>query len=104
MSGSSASDRVLERAMTGLPSFTDDTPVPESTLVDLFFEAVDARGDLAALQRLHADGRLEDLSYRQVLASVKAVVASLREAGFERGDRAAILAENRVEWALIDYG
>ncbi len=82
----------------------DRRPVPESTLVELFFEAVDRHGDRAALQRLSSPDTLESISYRQALAIVKQVVAALEASGIARGDRVAILSENRPEWSLADWG
>ncbi len=90
--------------MTALSYFANETAVPESTLVRLFLEAVDEHGDLPALQRLSGPDRVEDISYRDALAIVKRFRAALAESGVRRGDRAAILAENRPEWALTDYG
>jgi long-chain acyl-CoA synthetase len=82
----------------------DRRQVPESTLVDLFFEAVDSRGEHAALQRMPTAESLESLSYREVLGLVKQVAAALEARGIARGDRVGILAENRTEWAIADYG
>jgi long-chain acyl-CoA synthetase len=82
----------------------NETPVPESTLVDLFLGAIDRhRGDVA-LQRMVSETSLADLSYGDVLAVVKQVAAALEGRGILRGDRVAILSENRPEWALADYG
>jgi len=51
-----------------------------------------------------SESALEDIPYEQVLATVKLVTAALQEQGIERGDRVAILSENRPEWAIADYG
>ena len=83
---------------------TDERRVPESTLVELFFEAVDRFGDHPALQRMATPDRLEDISYREVHRLVKRVAAALEARGLARGDRVGILSENRPEWALTDYG
>jgi len=78
--------------------------LPRSTLVELFFEAVETHKGRVALQRMASEHTLEDITYEQVLARVKLVTAALQEHGIERGDRVAILSENRPEWALADYG
>lgn len=73
------------------------------TLVDLFFEVVDRLGDRPALQ-WYGDGSWPSMTYNEALERVRGVSGALAELGLERGDRAAILAENRPEWALADYG
>lgn len=90
--------------MSTLSYYADDRPVSEGTLVELFFEAVDRFGDAAALQRMTTETTVEDISYRRVHTTVKRIVAALAESGLGRGDRAAILSENRPEWPLTDYG
>lgn len=90
--------------MTSLSYAANDTPVPESTLTELFFEGVARHGSHPALQRLATAESVVDIGYPEVLRAVKGVAASLESFGLGRGDRAAILAENRPEWALADYG
>ncbi len=83
----------------------DERTVSEGTLVDLFFEAVERFGDeRRALEYLPEEGKLAGHTYAEVLAIVQKVSASLEHHGVTRGDRAAILSENRPEWALADYG
>jgi long-chain acyl-CoA synthetase len=89
--------------VTTLDYFADDRTVPETTLTELFFDAVDRRRDRTALRRLKAEEEIEGLTYADVLERVKEIVCGLRAAGLERGDRAAIYAENCVEWALTDW-
>lgn len=89
--------------MTTLDYFSDETPVPESTLTDLFFEAVDRFGAAAAFQRFESENSVVDISYDEALDIVRKVSAGLSSRGIERGDRVAILSENRPEWALADY-
>jgi long-chain acyl-CoA synthetase len=82
----------------------NDTPVPESTLTELFFDALDRHRDMVAFQRMPAKGVLEDITFGEAFDVVRHVTAALERSGLARGDRVAILAENRPEWAFVDYG
>ena len=44
-----------------------------------------------------------DLSYRDLAGRVEDLSIGLQELGVRRGDRVAILSENRPEWAIADY-
>jgi long-chain acyl-CoA synthetase len=76
--------------------------LPEATLVELFFEAMDRFEDRPAF-RYHADGAWHDLSHREAMDRIRKAGRALAAAGLNRGDRAAILSENRPEWAMADY-
>lgn len=76
--------------------------VPCGTLTGIFLEAVERFGPRPALSYWSA-GEWRSITYGQVLEQVKGVAAALGALGLERGDRAAILSENRPEWALVDY-
>ena len=71
--------------------------LPRSTLVELFFEAVETHRGRVALQRMVSERALEDITYEQVLATVKLVTAALLEHGIERGDRVPILSDHFIE-------
>ncbi len=81
--------------------FANEADVPEGTLVDLFFAATDRLADRPAY--LSAVAGDPSWDYARVRRAVAKGAAALSELGLERGDRAAILAENRVEWALADW-
>ena len=42
------------------------------------------------------------LTYKEVAEQVKQVSLGLRALGVERGDRVALLSENRPEWVIAD--
>jgi long-chain acyl-CoA synthetase len=48
-------------------------------------------------------GRWADISYRDMAERVQDLSIGLQELGVRRGDRVAILSENRPEWAIADY-
>ena len=77
--------------------FASPADVPEGTLVDLFLGATDS---LAASV---AYGGARSFTYSQVRDEARRGAAALARSGIGRGDRVAILSENRVEWALADW-
>ncbi len=80
------------------------TPVPSGTLTGLLFETVERLGDRVAFQTISPSGELDGISYRRFLSHTRAVSLGLRRLGLVRGDRVAILSENRVEWSQVDFG
>jgi long-chain acyl-CoA synthetase len=83
----------------------NEAGLPRGTLVELFLTAVDRFGDHPAFRHFPGPGpELRSISYGEAYESVRAVAHALDRLGLARGDRAAILAENRPEWALTDYG
>ncbi len=73
------------------------------TLTELFFGAMDRFRDRPAALRYKVDGRWQAISYASLLERVHAASVGLLELGVRPGDRVAILAENRPEWAISDY-
>ena len=53
--------------------------------------------------RAKRGGRWSDIGYRELADSVQDLSLGLLELGVRRGDRVAILSENRPEWAITDY-
>jgi long-chain acyl-CoA synthetase len=75
--------------------------MPADTLIGLFLDAVSTRRRPDLFQRKTAQG-WESISSERALAEVESLALGLRELGVSRGDRVALLAENRVEWPLTD--
>lgn len=78
--------------------------VPNGTLAELFLEAVDRFGDKPSCRRILPEGGYEEFTYSQQYSMARKVWGGLRAAGLARGDRIAILSENRPEWAQVDFG
>lgn len=72
------------------------------TLTELFFEALERfhRDDAYQVKR---DGRYQPISHATVHERVRRLALGLQELGLARGDRVAILSENRPEWAFADW-
>jgi long-chain acyl-CoA synthetase len=72
------------------------------TLTDIFFTIGASRRDQAMLV-LDRGGAWTAISSDEVSSRVRAVAAALRAWGLGKGDRVAILGENRWEWAVADF-
>lgn len=72
------------------------------TLNDILFTIAESRRDRATLYQ-DASGAWQPISSSQVYQRVRAVAGALRSWGIRKGDRVAILSENRWEWAIADF-
>ena len=73
------------------------------TLTRLFFDAVEQHARHPAAFRHKTGGVWTPVPHREAEERVRAIALGLRELGIKEGDRVAILAETRLEWALVDY-
>lgn len=76
--------------------------VPRGTLTRLFLEAVDEWDKPDALLGAR-DGEWRPIPHRELLETVRRISSGLRQLGIGRGDRVALLSENRPEWAYADF-
>lgn len=72
-----------------------------ATLNDVFRTTVSI--PRAAAMKYKRDGRWIDITVPEFAATVRHFSTGLRSLGIERGDRVAILSENRPEWTLSDF-
>ena len=73
----------------------------ETTINAMLKDVIKAHGSKAALSR-KVDGNYQDISYDELGAQVKDFALGLIELGVRKGDRVALLSENRPEWAISD--
>jgi long-chain acyl-CoA synthetase len=71
------------------------------TLVDVFNAAVEH--DRSAAMAFRSGSHWQDLSARDLYQRVMNVARALQGWGLSKGDRVAILSENRPEWAIADF-
>jgi len=71
------------------------------TLIGIFLEGVSTYRKPDQFMRRAAQG-WESISAERALADVEALALGLRELGVAKGDRVALLSENRYEWPLTD--
>ena len=79
------------------PEFYRDCP----NLAKMFFDQAARRGDGPFLWAKQ-EGRYRPVTWREAAERVTALAAGLHALGVEPGDRVALVAENRPEWAIAD--
>jgi long-chain acyl-CoA synthetase len=72
-----------------------------NTLADVFFAVVERKGERVAMTR--QSGAWQSITPAQFQAWVYQTIRHLKSWGVGRGDRVAILSENRPEWAIVDF-
>jgi long-chain acyl-CoA synthetase len=77
-------------------------PTDRDTIPRIFLSAIDRFGRAGAL-RYKAGGEWRGWSHAEVEERASAIAAALEAWGVERGDRVALLSENRPEWAMVDF-
>jgi len=78
--------------------------MPQGTLTQLFFDAVDRWAKThAAAYRVKTGGAWHAITHRDAEQRVRWVSLALRELGIQPGDRVSILSETRPEWAIADF-
>jgi long-chain acyl-CoA synthetase len=71
------------------------------SFADLLRHAAETHGDRVFLPRRHSRGG-EPVTFRQLRDDARRLAAGLRAQGVGRGDRVALIAENRYEWLACD--
>jgi len=74
---------------------------PPGTICKLFFDAVERRRPNA--MQVRVGGAYQPISHDRILEWVRRIALGLSAIGVRKGDRVAILSENRPEWAISDY-
>ena len=82
------------------PGTNASLPMSIATLNDIFFTAVDHDLDQAMLQR--EGGKWLPISSREFARNTFRTAQALLSWGIRKGDRVAILSENRPEWPISD--
>ena len=78
------------------------TPAPLSTINDLFCRMAAAANPRAILWQ-DEFGQWQPISSDQIYQRVRALAEAFLDWGAKKGDRIALIAENRWEWAVTDF-
>ena len=71
--------------------------------VNSVFEIMSSRGgETVALEKI-SSSEWKPISSQQMYSRVRALVQQLESWGIKRGDRVALVSENRWEWAVVDF-
>jgi long-chain acyl-CoA synthetase len=73
-----------------------------TTINDLFFRVAAAANPRAVLWQ-DAAGQWQPISSDQMYQRVRALATALQRMGVRKGDRVALISENRWEWAVVDF-
>ncbi|MFN8651675.1 MAG: long-chain fatty acid--CoA ligase [Gemmatimonadales bacterium] len=73
------------------------------TLNDIFFGAMERNAARPVAMRYKQDSEWKEISFAETRQRVEWLAAGLRELGIKAENRIALLAENRPEWAIIDF-
>ena len=74
------------------------------TLISMLEHSIQHYGSKPALAHKPKGGTYQDISYTELGESVDAFSKGLNALGVQKGDRVALLSENRPEWAITDFG
>jgi long-chain acyl-CoA synthetase len=74
-----------------------------STIAEMFIGVTGALGKKDAFLR-KVEGKYTGINYNELFEQVEGFALSLRALGLSHGDRIGIMAENRLEWVITDFG
>ena len=72
-----------------------------ATLTEMFLNTVKTNGSKTALMN-KVEGKYQGITYQEFGEKVKDFALGLASLGVKKGDRVALLSENRPEWAISD--
>lgn len=74
------------------------------TLTEVYAGAADLFGDLPAFARKDASGKFTPLSFRELYETGLDLATALVSLGVHARDHVGLIADNRLEWIICDYG
>ena len=86
------------------PLHLDASELNPDTMLAVVVGQVQRRRDTVSLNIKDERGSWVPVTWNQLHESTTAFAAALVHAGIDKGDRVALLAENRLEWLWCDFG
>ncbi len=78
--------------------------IPAETLTALYRGAAERFGSLPAFAAKDSSGKFQPTSYREIYDRGMALATALIGLGLQPREHVGLLADNRLEWILCDYG
>lgn len=78
--------------------------LPAETLPQLFRLAAERYGERPAFASKDSEGVYQPISYRELYERGVALATALIDLGVEAREHVGLLADNRLEWIIVDYG
>jgi len=80
------------------------TPIPQISTINDLFRRVSAAANPRAVLWPDEFGQWQPISSDQMYQRVRALAEAFLSWGAKKGDRIALISENRWEWAVTDFG
>ena len=74
-----------------------------SSLAEMFFDVADRFSSKTAYM-YKKDGSYQSIIFKDMAENVNNVAGGLADLGVKKDDKVALLSENRLSWAISDYG
>lgn len=74
------------------------------TLAGMYRQAAETYQDLPAFASRNAEGKFVPTSYRELYEQGIALATALIDLGMQQREHVGLLADNRLEWLIADYG
>jgi long-chain acyl-CoA synthetase len=75
-----------------------------ATLVEVYARSARVYGELPAFARKDKAGVFQSLAFKEIYEQGMDLATALIDWGVQARDHVAVLADNRLEWILSDYG
>ena len=93
-----------ETVLLGRFAAMSENRIIAPTLTQIFAGTAERFGDLPAFARKDASGKFLPFSFRELYETGLDLATALIPLGVQAGDHVGLIADNRLEWIICDYG